>query len=175
MEMASPICDEWEGHSNPTDKDSHPPYVAKLKLRSFAREAFPLIFSSSVDDTYAINSINRRMPTQFLQIGEMVAGTKYKLAGYTEKYDTDRYGTTIDVSELTLEQVDTQDQVILVKEKHATSPESVANFLYTWAGSERAFAVKKDQEFSLKPLPEIRYKLLNGPTGQGRYHQHPKA
>ena len=74
--------------------------------------------------------------------------------------DTDKYGTTIDVSELTLEQVDTQDQVILVKEKHATSPESVANFLYTWAGSEQAFAVKKDQEFSLKPLPEIRYKLL---------------
>jgi len=153
-------CDEWEGHSNPIDKDSHPPYVAKLKLRSFAREAFPLIFSSSVDRTYAINGTNRRMPTQFLQIGEMVAGTKYKLAGYVEKYDTDKYGTTIDVSELTLEQVDTQDQVILVKEKHATSPESVANFLYTWAGSERAFAVKKDQEFSLKPLPEIRYKLL---------------
>ena len=153
-------CDEWEGHSNPTDKNSHPPYVAKLKLRSFAQEAFPLIFSSSVDGTYAINSTNRRMPTQFLQIGEIVAGTKYKLAGYTEKYDTDKYGTTIDVSELVLEQVDTQDQMILVKEKHATSPESVANFLYTWAGSERAFAVKKDQEFSLKPLPEIKYKLL---------------
>ncbi len=101
------------------------------------------------------------MPTQFLQIGEMVAGTKYKLAGYTEKYDTDKYGTTIDVSELTLEQVDTHDQVILVKEKRATSPESVANFLYTWAGSEQAFAVKKDQEFSLKPLPEIKYKLLD--------------
>jgi len=152
--------DEWEGHSNPINRDSHPPYAAKLKLRSFAREAFPLIFSSSVDDTYALNSSNRRMPTQFLKIGEIVAGTKYKLAGYTKKYDTDKYGTTIDISELTLEQVDTQDQVILVKEKQATSPESVANFLYTWGGSERTFVVKKDQEFSLKPLLEIRYKLL---------------
>jgi hypothetical protein len=158
--------DEWEGHSNPTDKESHPPYVAKLKLRSFAQEVFPLIFSSSVDDTYAINSVNRRRPTQFLQIGEMVAGTKYRLAGYTEKYDTDKYGTTIDVSELTLEQVDTQDQVTLVKEKRATSPESVANFLYTWDGAERAFAVKKDQEFSLKPLQEIKYKLLDVQPGK---------
>ena len=70
-------------------------------------------------------------------------------------------GPTIDVSELTLEQVDTHDLVTLVKEKRATSPESVANFLYTWAGAERAFAVKKDQEFSLKPLEEIKYKLLN--------------
>ena len=36
--------DEWEGHSNPTNKPSHPPYVAKPKLWSFAREAFPLYF-----------------------------------------------------------------------------------------------------------------------------------
>ncbi len=91
----------------------------------------------------------------------MIAGTNYKLAGYTEKYDIDKYGTRIDVSELTLEQVETHDQVTLVKEKHAASPESVANFLYSWAGTERAFAVRKDQEFSLQPLPEIKYKLLN--------------
>src|ERR1041385_7351574 len=153
--------DEWEGHTNPTEKESHPPYTFKLKLRSFAQEAFPLIFSSSVGDTYAINSVDRRMPTQFLQIGELVAGTKYKLAGYTEKYEVDKYGTNIDVSELTLEQVDTHDTVTLVKEKRATSPESVANFLYTWNGAEQAFAVKKDQEFSLKPLEDIRYKLLD--------------
>ena len=152
---------EWQGHSNPTEKESHPPYVSELKLRSFAQEAFPLLFSSSVGDTYAINSVDRRMPTQFLQIGELVAGTKYKLTGYTEKYDVDKYGTNIDVSELTLEQVDTHDSVTLVKEKRATSPESVANFLYTWNGAEEMFAVKKDQEFSLKPREEIKYKLLD--------------
>jgi len=153
--------DEWQGQTNPTEKESHPPYTLKLKLRSFAQEAFPLILSSSIGDTYAINSVDRRRPTQFLQIGELVAGTKYQLTGYTEKYDVDKYGTTIDVSELTLEQVETHDQVTLVKEKRAASPESVANFLYTWAGSERTFAVKKDQEFSLNPRPEIKYKLLN--------------
>ncbi len=48
-----------------------------------------------------------------------------------------------------------------MKEKRATSPESVANFLYTWGGVEQSFAVKKDQEFSLKPLEQIKYKLLD--------------
>ncbi|HXA08492.1 MAG TPA: Amuc_1099 family pilus-like system protein [Chthoniobacterales bacterium] len=153
--------DEWEGHANPTDKESHPPYTSKLKLRSFAQEAFPLIFASSVGDTYAINSVDRQMPTQFLQIGELVAGTKYKLADYAEKYDTNKYGTAIDVSELTLEQVDSHDRVTLVKERRTTSPESVANFLYTWGGAEQSFAVRKDQEFSLKPLEQIKYKLLD--------------
>ena len=153
--------DEWEGHSNPTEKESHPPYVAKLKLKSFAQEMFSLIFSSSVEETYAINSVDHRMPTQFVRVGEMIRGTKFKIVAYAEKYDTDKYGTTVDVSELTLEQVENHDRVTLVKEKPATSPESVANFLYTWGGHEQAFSVKKDQEFSLKPQEEIKYKLLD--------------
>jgi hypothetical protein len=151
--------DEWQGHTNPVDKDSHPLYTFKLKLRSYAQEAFPLIFSSSVGDTYAINDVDISKPTQFLHLGDVVKGTKYKLKGHTEKFETDRYGTRIDVSELVLEQVDTHDLVTLVKEKRAISPESVANFLYTWGGTEQSFAVKKDQEFSLKPQEEIKYKL----------------
>src|SRR5262249_9871400 len=123
-------------------------------------EIFPLIFSSSVDGTYAINSIDPHVPTQFLRIGEMIAGTKYRLSRYTEKYETNKYGTTIDVSELDLEQVETQDRVTLVKERHATCPESVANFVYTWNGAESFFTVKKDQQFFLKPDDEIKYKLL---------------
>lgn len=153
--------DEWEGHSNPTEKASHPPYLSMLRLKSFAQERFPLIFSSNVGDTYAINNVDPKVPTQFLKIGETVAGTNFKITGYTEKYDTDQYGTRIDVSELTLEQTRNHDQVTLVKEKTATSPESVANFIYTWGGKEVTFSVKKDQEFSLKPQREIKYKLLD--------------
>ena len=40
------------------------------------------------------------------------------------------------------------------------SPESVANFVYEW-GERKEFAVKKDQEFSLKPEEQIRYKLID--------------
>jgi hypothetical protein len=153
--------DEWQGHSNPIDRDSHPPYSFKLKLRSYVQEAFPLIFSSSVGDTYALNHADLSKPTQFLHLGEMVKGTKFKLKDFTEKFETDKYGTRVDASELLLEQVDTHDLVKLVKEKRTTSPESVANFLYGWGGTEQAFAVKKDQEFSLKPQAETKYKLEN--------------
>jgi hypothetical protein len=47
-----------------------------------------------------------------------------------------------------------------VKEKVATSPQSVATFVYTWGG-RREFEVRKDQEFSLKPVEEISYKLVD--------------
>ena len=52
-----------------------------------------------------------------------------------------------------------------MKEKPATSPEAVANFLYSWGGTEQSFAVKKDQEFTLRPEEEVKYKLLEvGPA-----------
>ncbi len=151
--------DEWEGHSNPTDRDSHPPYISKLRLRSSSEEAFPLIFSSSIGDNYAINNLDRRKPTQFLHLGEMVQGTRYQLTNYSEKHAINQYGTTIDVSELTLEEVETHGVVRLVKEKPTISPESVANFVYTWGGTEQNFSVKKDEEFTLKPEGEVKYRL----------------
>jgi hypothetical protein len=155
--------DEWQGHTNPVDKSSHPDYVTKLKLKSFNEEPFGLIFSSWVGDTYAINTIDYKEPTQFLKIGDTIRGTRFRIAKFTEKYQRNQYGTRVDVSELTLEQEETKEQLTLVKEKVAMSPESVATFVYSWPAGQpgREFQVRKDQEFSLKPQEEIKYKLVD--------------
>ena len=152
--------DEWQGHTIPIDKNSHPDYLSKLKLKSFSEEPFRLMFSSWVGDTFAINTIDLKEPTQFLRIGDTIGGTRFKIVGFTEKYQPNQYGTEIDVSELTLQHEETTEQVTLVKEKVAISPESVATFVYSWGGP-REFQVRKDQEFSLKPLNESKYKLVD--------------
>jgi hypothetical protein len=156
--------EEWQNHTNPTDKNSHPPFVAKLKLKSFAQEPFRLVFASWVGDTFAINTSDLKEPTQFLKLGDPIRGTKFKLVKFEEKSEQNKYGTTIDVSELTLENQETHEPLSLVKEKIMISPESVANFVYTW-GEVREFAVKKDQEFSLKPEEQIKYKLVDVQPG----------
>jgi hypothetical protein len=155
--------DEWQGHTNPIDKNSHPDYLTKLKLKSFTEEPFRLKFSSWVGDTFAINTIDLKQPTLFLKVGDTVTGTRFKIIKFTEKYEPDKYGTNMDVSELLLEQEDSKDRLILVKEKVAMSPESVATFVYTWpaGGERREFEARKDQEFSLKPQEEIKYKLID--------------
>ena len=129
-------------------------------MKSFAQEPFRLVFASWVDATFALNTHDLKEPTQFLKIGDSIRGTKFKLVKFTEKYDTNKYGTKVDVSELTLENRETHEPVTLVKEKIMISPESVANFVYEW-GEGKEFAVKKDQEFSLKPEEQIRYKLID--------------
>jgi hypothetical protein len=158
--------DEWQGKTSPIDPKSHPDYLTKLKLKSFSQEPFRLVFASRTPtrpgevDTFGINTIDLTQPTQFVTIGDTIAGTHFRVAKFTEKSVKDKYGTDEDASELILENIETHEQLTLVKEKVAISPESVATFVYSWGG-RREFVVKKDQEFSLPPQADIRYKLID--------------
>jgi hypothetical protein len=159
--------EEWQGHTNPTDAKSHPDYLTKLKLKSFSQEPFRLVFASRIPparsgdvDTFGINTIDLTQPTQFVKIGDTIAGTHFRVGKFTEKTTKDKYGTDEDASELTLENTETHEQLTLVKEKVAVSPESVATFVYSWR-ERREFVVKKDQEFSLPPQGDIKYKLID--------------
>ena len=152
--------DEWQGETDPTDKNSHPSYITKLHLVSATEEPFRYVFSSRTQNKFGINTIDLSEPTQFLKVGDVIRGTDFKIVKFTEKRERNRYGTNEDVSELLLEHPDSHAQVTLVKGAVATSPQSVATFVYTWGG-RREFEVRKDQEFSLKPLEQIKYKLTD--------------
>ena len=152
--------DEWQGNTDPTKKDSHPDYTTKLHLVSATEEPFRYVFSSRTQNTFGINTIDLSEPTQFLKIGDIIRGTDFKIVNFTEKRERNQYGTNEDVSELFLEHQGTHAQVTLVKGEVATSPQSVATFVYTWGGRQE-FEVRKDQEFSLKPMEEIKYKLVD--------------
>ena len=151
--------DEWQGGTDPTKKDSHPDYTTKLHLVSATEEPFRYVFASRIKDKFGINTIDQTEPTQFLKVGDVIRGTDFKIVKFTEKRERNRYGMREDVSELLLEHTENDVQVTLVKGKVATSPQSVATFVYTWRG-RREFEVRKDQEFSLKPMEEIKYKLV---------------
>jgi hypothetical protein len=151
--------DEWQGGTDPTNKDSHPDYTTKLHLVSATEEPFRYIFSSRIKNTFGINTIDQSEPTQFLKKGDVIRGTDFKIVKFTEKQARNQYGTNDDVSELLLEHRHSHVQVTLVKGKVATSPQSVASFVYTWGG-RLEFEVRKDEEFSLKPMEEIKYKLV---------------
>ena len=149
-------------------------------MTSIREEPFRLLFSAWVSgpdgDTFQINTIDFMQPTQFLKIGEIIGGTRFQIVKFSEKYSKNRHGTDEDVSELDLEQVDTHDKLTLVKEKIATSPESVVGFTYSWPAGQtpREFQVRKDQEFSLKPKEHIKYKLVDAQPNKVVIEELPK-
>src|SRR5215475_8143538 len=152
--------DEWQGKTDPTNAESHPDYTTKLHLVSATEEPFRYIFASRTRDKFGVNSIDESEPTQFLKVGDIIRGTDFKIMNFTEKKERNQYGMRMDVSELVLEHQQSHARVTLVKGQVATSPQSVATFVYAWGG-RKEFEVRKDQEFSLKPMEEIKYKLID--------------
>lgn len=150
--------DEFLNGTDPKDKNSVPPYWKKLRLKEFISKPFKLKFNGTPDEgkTFQINPQGGR--TQFRAIGEMIEGTPYKVTAYNPKKET-RNDIEYDMSELTIENTETGNTLVLVYRKEANDPTSFAKFLYLYDNSE--FTVKKDDEFSLAPQPDHKYKLID--------------
>ena len=166
--------DEWKGvkgdgsdSTDPNDPKSHPPYYTKLRLVQYIKQPFRLLFNAWDGDVkkpetleFQINTVDVHQPTQFVKIGDQIAGTKFKVLSFESKTITNKAtGSTEDVSELTVQNVETHDKVLLIMEKIADSPDSYALFHYLWNNTQ--FEVKKDKEFALLPDANLRYKLID--------------
>jgi hypothetical protein len=152
---------EWENKTSPTDKNSHAPFITKLRLAKFIQVPFRLIFMARPDDeTFQINVVDvRGQPTQYRKIGEKVDGTKFKVLGFEEKSAKDSQGSDIDISELTLQNEETGRKIVLIKERTVNDPDSYGEFSYLWNNSTKR--VKLEGTFSLEPETDIEYKLID--------------
>jgi hypothetical protein len=162
--------DEWRGKSDPNNADVHPQYVSKLFLVSWIKVPFRLLFNA-VDGNpkkdkpekleFQINTVDLRQPSEFLKLGQMVSRTKFKLKSFEFKEVPDPNAGTKDVSELTLENTETGETIVLVKEKVTDSPDSFGLFEYKHPQPPTQIRVKKLQEFVLLPEKDKKYKLVD--------------
>ena len=151
--------DEFNGGTDPNDPNSHPPFHTKLRLLKFVSKPFVLRFNGdSGDNTYTINSKTLKARTQFLKIGEMIKGAPYKVIGY-EKKSTNINDMDVDVSELTIQNTETGQKIALVYNKETNDPTSYGEFVFLLDGTK--ITVKKDDEFTLKPEPNRKFKLID--------------
>lgn len=167
---------DWEAPkdaTNPKDKASHPPYYTKLYLKEAIKIPFRLLFNSYDGDpkrdkpeamNFQINTVDLRQPSEFLKLGQMVSKTKFKLMKYEYK---SVYNKKIeeeeDASELTLQNIETNDTIVLIYNKVTDSPDRFALFSYLWpdAAKPQEFRVKKLGPFALKPNVQELYKLID--------------
>ena len=149
--------DEYNGKTDPTDPKSHPPYWTKLVLTRFVRIPFRLRYDAG-NGPFQINTVDLEQPTQFLNVGDMVKGTRFKLTKFEKKEKLDN-GMRRDVSEVTLVNQDTNEPIVLPKQEEVDSPTTYAVLTYLWTG--KPFAVKKNQEFTLKPEDGVKYRCMD--------------
>jgi hypothetical protein len=156
--------DEFRAGTDPNNKESHPPYVSKLFLKRFEKVPFRLVFKAYDGDpqrtkdyskfSFQIDTLDLRQPSDFLNLGNMVPNTKFKLEKFEFKQvPNPSTGDKDDVSELTLVDTITNEKIVLILNKVTDSPDVFANFEYEWPNpvQPQMIRVKKLGEFVLKP------------------------
>jgi len=167
--------------TDPNDPKSHPAYYTKLRLVQYIKVPFRLTMLAWDGDpkkpeslSFQINTIDVGGATQFVHIGDIIKGTKFKVIKFEKKEEVNSStGATKDISELTVQNTETGENVLMVLEHVANSPDSYALFRNLWNNTQ--FQVKKDKVFGLPPEIALRYKLIDiretdalieTPTGQ---------
>jgi hypothetical protein len=160
--------EEFSAGTNPRDASSTPPLWTKLRVKSFEKIPFRLKFMGAPslrpgepfdeNTEFSINTLDYSSPTQFLKVGQKIAGSELQITKAEAKSATNQVGATVDISELTLEDASTGDTVILVNEKEVDSPYSYALLQNTINGEE--IRVEKGKMFTLGP-DAISYKLID--------------
>ena len=168
--------DEWREGTDPNAKDSHPPYHSKLFVKKFVSVPFRLVFKAydgdpkkpQPGDGYQVNTLDLRGPSEYLKIGEMVGKTKFKLIKFEYKVKPNpNTGESEDISELTLENVETKEPVALILNRVTDSPDYFMDFVYKWPNPQKEFRVKKRQDFGLTtPGGSEKYNLVDSKEGK---------
>jgi hypothetical protein len=164
--------DEWAHKTDPNVKTSHPPYLTKLFFFKYIKVSFFLRFQTVNGDPakpetldFQINTTAMGRGSVFLKLGQVVETpkAKFKIEKFEAKMAVSPNGTEIDVSELTLVNIETGVPIVLVLNKPTDSPESYAHFHYLWPDpfKPKDLSVQKSKEFALPQEPEVKYKLLD--------------
>jgi hypothetical protein len=155
--------EEYMAGTDPTDAKSIPAYFTKLRLKKFDPVPFLLTFQAVPDaGTYQVNikppTGNARGRSLFVKVGDKIEGAPYKVLGYEAKSE-DKGGMTVDVSELTVENIETGKKIPLVVNKPANDPTSFGDFINLY--NNTPLRLKKDDEFVIDPEKDKKYKLID--------------
>jgi hypothetical protein len=158
--------------TDPIDPKSFPPYHTRLVLKEVVNVPFRLRFMSydvnkndPKDVTVFINPIDRGNRTQVLQLGQDIAGTKFKTESFVAKEGPGADGTKVDVSEVTVVNKDSGEKIVLPLNKVVDSPESYVVIEYLWVapGGTKTPDIKKQkrQKFNIPPEADKAYTVLD--------------
>ena len=158
--------EEFEKKTNPNDPKDAPASFNKLKLIGFKPVPFRLEFKgdpSGEGKEFQINlkDLKGSARSQYRKIGEQIEGAPYKILKYEAKPGPNGVNATGDLSELTIQNTQTGDSIVLVFNKETNDPTSFGTFRNLLTPGDADFTLKKGEEFTIKPDITRKLKLVD--------------
>ena len=158
--------EEFEKKTNPNDPKDAPASFNKLKLVGFKPVPFRLEFKgdpSGEGKDFQINlkDLKGSARSQYRKIGEQIGGAPYKILKYEAKPGPNGVNASGDLSELTVQNTETGDSIVLIFNKETNDPTSFGTFRNLLAPGDADFTLKKGEEFTIKPDVTRKLKLID--------------
>lgn len=155
--------EEFLAGKSPVDPASKPAGYSKLKLVDFKSIPFRIVFKgdpSGKGTEFQLNFLELKgaARTQYKKLNDVIEGAPYKIKSYKENKFTDDRGIPVDRSELTLENIENGNSIVLIKDKQTDDPRSEGTFLNQI--TKETFIKKKGDTFVLKP-DQIDFKIID--------------
>ena len=126
--------DEFMADTDPRNRKSFPAQAAAasaashsgLKLKSYNEVRLPVILDSVDGETAKIKRLDQGDKVETVRVGQTMPGLGLKVEKVQTRRMTDKHGTAVDASRVTLEDPSTKEKTMLVKNMPAHSPSSYA-------------------------------------------------
>ena len=161
--------EELAAGTDPNDPKSHPPFYTKLRLRRVEGENFPVVFDAynpkndhidlTVHEGGRFGGGNGERKAE-IKPGDRVPGLPFKVIGVRQKkgYEKDT-GVPLDLTELSLQNTDTNRKIVLRRGLTASSPDATAVLVFKLDGTQ--IPVHLGQQFSLPRDPQTRFEVID--------------
>ena len=117
--------EEYIAGTNPIDPNSVPGMLDGVVMKEFNEVRVPVLLREVKDGKARIEHLDTP-GTEELQQGATLKGLPYRIAALKHEVKADKHGIFSDVSQVTLENVDTKESVVLIRDLPARSSETHA-------------------------------------------------
>jgi ankyrin repeat protein len=154
--------EELANGTDPHDPKSHPPYSAKLRMKKFTGEPFPVMFDGMEGKKARVSvwANGGEVRKAAVGKGERVPDLPYAVSAIRPRNVTEKdSGKPVDASELTLSNVETGEKIVLVRAMPASGANASALLSTGYGGPE--IEVKNGQQFTLPQDEKTRYQVID--------------
>ncbi len=148
--------EEFLADTNPRDPRSMPGIVEGVSVKSIEEVRIPMILREVKGNTAHIERTDAP-GTESLTVGSQPKGLPYKVKSVKHELKTDKHGVLTDVSNAVLENTETKETVILIRDLPARSSETHAVVVGA-DGTEKK--VHLDETVELPGIPAKKWKIL---------------
>jgi len=148
--------EEFLADTNPNDPGSAPGLLSGTIVKEFNEVKIPIILRE-VKSNQAMIERTDDTTQESIQEGAVLKGLPYKVSKVKHEMKADKHGVLSDVSQVTLENSDTKEKIVLIRDMPARSSESHAVI----QSHDETLTLRYDETFTLKSQPGKTFRVID--------------